>query len=237
MNNRLVLIIGRPGRLSAALADNLRQSGCEVRTAVDSEDGLEQAITHSPDIVLVGHHSPESFDMCRRISSRMRPEQLPAFLVTPGVGQTDGVDEEPQSIDSLLAETLALDLLAQGLKTLLSRARQAGQDDVILEHHGLRLDRTRYTAELKGVSIGATPTEFRLLWRLMAKPGHVFSRHDLFDACRTEQEGEPSSQSRAIDVHIKTIRRKLAEQANLIETIRGVGYRFREPVWGVAPFE
>ncbi|TWT39046.1 response regulator transcription factor [Blastopirellula retiformator] len=237
MNNRLVLIIGRQGRLSAALADNLRQSGCEVRTALDSEDGLEQAISHSPDIVLVGHQSPESFEMCRRISSRMRPEQLPAFLVTPGVGTAAAEDEEPESIDSLLAETLALDLLAQGVRTLLSRARQAGQDDIVLEHHGLRLDRTRYTAELKGESIGATPTEFRLLWTLMAKPGHVFSRPELFEACHAEHEGEPSAQSRAIDVHVKTIRRKLAEQGILIETIRGVGYRFREPVWGVAPFE
>ncbi|PQO46944.1 response regulator transcription factor [Blastopirellula marina] len=237
MNNRLVLIIGRQGRLSAALADNLRQSGCEVRTAVTSEDGLEQAIAHTPDIVLVGHHSPESFDMCRQISSRMRPEQLPAFLVTPGVGTGDSEGEEPESIDSLLAETLALDLLAQGVKTLLSRARQAGQDDVILEYHGLRLDRTRYTAELNGQSIAATPTEFRLLWTLMAKPGHVFSRQELYEACHAEHEGEPSAQSRAIDVHVKTIRRKLAEQANLIETIRGVGYRFREPVWGVSPFE
>jgi two-component system phosphate regulon response regulator PhoB len=94
----------------------------------------------------------------------------------------------------------------------------------VVEHLGVRIDRVRHRAEVKGAEMDLTPTEFRLLECLLRQPGRAFTRHHLMDAAIGDGA---IVLERTIDVHIKTLRRKLGD-ADLIETVRGVGYRFRE---------
>src|SRR5207237_3724982 len=113
----------------------------------------------------------------------------------------------------------------QRVKALQRRAenRVAEPGDVI-EYQGVRIDRVRHQATVQGKAVDLTPTEFRLLECLLRQPGRAFTRHQLMDAAI----GEASVVlERTIDVHIKTLRRKLGNP-DLIETVRGVGYRFRE---------
>jgi two-component system phosphate regulon response regulator PhoB len=88
----------------------------------------------------------------------------------------------------------------------------------------VRIDRVRHRAFARDKELELTPTEFRLLECLLRQPGRAFSRHQLMDAAIGEGA---IVLERTIDVHIKTLRRKLGS-ADLIETVRGVGYRFRE---------
>lgn len=90
---------------------------------------------------------------------------------------------------------------------------------------GLRIDRRRHQASIDDRELRLTPTEFNLLWTLAAAPGQVFTRAELIDALRGEAA---VGQARTIDVHVKSIRRKLGERADLIETVHGLGYRLRQ---------
>src|SRR5207244_9171985 len=92
------------------------------------------------------------------------------------------------------------------------------------EQLGVRVDRVRHRATVKGRDLELTPTEFRLLECLLRQPGRAFTRHQLMDAAIGDGA---IVLERTIDVHIKTLRRKLGS-GDLIETVRGVGYRFRE---------
>ena len=94
---------------------------------------------------------------------------------------------------------------------------------------GLEVDRERHTATAGGEELVLTPTEFRLLWALMRQPGRPFSRHELMDASRG---GDANALERTIDVHVRSLRQKLGPRGPAVETVRGVGYRFREPDGG-----
>ena len=94
----------------------------------------------------------------------------------------------------------------------------------MIEHLSVRIDRVRHRAFVGGKELNLTPTEFRLLECLLRQPGRAFSRHQLMDAAIGEGQ---IVLERTIDVHVKTLRKKMGD-ADLIETVRGVGYRFRE---------
>src|SRR5204863_4915415 len=113
----------------------------------------------------------------------------------------------------------------QRVKALLRRAEAHGDAGDAAEHLGVRIDRVRHRVTLGDTLLDLTPTEFRLLECLLRQPGRAFSRSQLMDAAI----GEGSIVlERTIDVHVKTLRKKLESAGELIETVRGVGYRFRE---------
>lgn len=89
--------------------------------------------------------------------------------------------------------------------------------------HGIEIDRVNHTAKLNATELDLTPTEFRMLWTMMSQPGRPFSRNELMETSRGE---DANSLERTIDVHVRSLRKKLEPQSDLIETVRGVGYRF-----------
>src|SRR5690606_29829669 len=96
------------------------------------------------------------------------------------------------------------------------------QETISLE--GIQIDRGRHLVSLDGEELPLTPTEFELLWTLARQPGRTFKRTELLDCCRGT---DANSMERTIDVHVRALRKKLHDRAELVETIRGVGYRFR----------
>src|SRR5262249_8867913 len=111
------------------------------------------------------------------------------------------------------------------IKALQRRIETKAEPTDAIEHQGVRIDRIRHQASVGGRALDLTPTEFRLLECLLRQPGRAFSRAQLMDAAIGEGA---VVLERTIDVHIKTLRRKMNSAADLIETVRGVGYRFRE---------
>jgi two-component system phosphate regulon response regulator PhoB len=93
----------------------------------------------------------------------------------------------------------------------------------VLSLHGIEIDRANHVATFDGQQVELTPTEFRMLWTLMAQPGRPFSRNELMETSRGE---DANSLERTIDVHVRSLRKKMDRLADLIETVRGVGYRF-----------
>jgi two-component system phosphate regulon response regulator PhoB len=100
----------------------------------------------------------------------------------------------------------------------------------VLVSQGIMIDRERHRATAADQVLDLTPSEFGLLEALLRQPGRVFSRSELIDAALG---GDSLVLERTIDVHIRSLRKKLADHAPLVETVRGIGYRFRDPLSAV----
>src|SRR5205085_5683439 len=126
--------------------------------------------------------------------------------------------------DDYVTKPFSVKVLIQRLRALQRRREGTGEPVEVVEHLGVRIDRVRHRAFVEGRELDLTPTEFRLLECMLRQPGRAFTRHQLMDAAIGEGA---IVLERTIDVHIKTLRKKLGS-SDLIETVRGVGYRFRE---------
>ena len=145
-------------------------------------------------------------------------------MLTAKAEETDQVVGFSMGADDYVTKPFSVKVLLQRIKAL-QRLRQGVGDPVdLVEHLGVQIDRVRHRTFVNGRELDLTPTEFRLLECLLRQPGRAFTRHQLMDAAIGEGA---IVLERTIDVHIKTLRRKLGDM-DLIETVRGVGYRFRE---------
>lgn len=213
-----VLIIGPMERLQAGLAARLRTAGCRVVVAADGRAGVACASEAEPDVVLLDADLPDAdaLDVCREIRRRLLPCRRPVFLLTPEA-------ERYGELGTALGEQ-QWNYFEYGFGALLAWIESASGTNDRLDCPGLTLDRRRFAASADGRGIPLTTTEFRLLWALAAEPGRVFQRQELASACGSSGR----TRERTVDVHIKSIRDKLGDRAELIETVQRVGYRFRE---------
>src|SRR5262249_11335880 len=143
--------------------------------------------------------------------------------LTAKAEETDQVVGFTLGADDYVTKPFSVKVLVQRVKALQRRTEVNIDAAEVIEHLGVRIDRVRHQAFKDDEELDLTPTEFRLLACLLRHPGRAFTRSQLMDAAI----GESIVLERTIDVHIKTLRRKLGD-TEMIETVRGVGYRFRE---------
>jgi two-component system phosphate regulon response regulator PhoB len=129
--------------------------------------------------------------------------------------------------DDYVAKPFSVKVLLERIRALLRRRDGVGANGSVLVSQGVMIDRERHRVTVDEKLLDVTPSEFGLLETLVRQPGRVFSRSELIDAARG---GDSLVLERTIDVHIRSIRKKLGPHAVLVETVRGVGYRLRDPV-------
>jgi len=225
-----ILIIEDERGLIQSLTWYFNREGYETIVATDGQEGLRKAQTVVPDVVLLDLMLPgmSGLDVCRELRAGERTREIPIIMITARAEETDQVVGFSMGADDYVTKPFSNKVLLQRIKALLRRIEGGAETTDIIEHLGISIDRVRHQAMVGKEKIDLTPTEFRLLECMLRQPGRAFSRHQLMDAAI----GEGSIVlERTIDVHVKTLRRKLTMQRDapdLIETVRGVGYRFRE---------
>ncbi len=228
MSRPRILIVEDERGLTQALEYNFRREGYDVTLAHDGLEGLRKAQTLLPDVVILDLMLPvlSGLEVCRELRAGEKTRGLPILILTARAEETDQVVGFTMGADDYVTKPFSVKVLLQRVKALLRRAEgRAAETDDAIESLGVRIDRVRHQASVGGKPVELTPTEFRLLECLLRQPGRAFTRHQLMDAAI----GEGSVVlERTIDVHVKTLRRKLGTP-DLIETVRGVGYRFKEP--------
>jgi two-component system phosphate regulon response regulator PhoB len=228
MSRPRILIIEDERGLTQALDYNFRREGFEVAVSHDGTDGLRKAQALLPDAVLLDLMLPGigGLDVCKRLRGDERTRAMPILMLTAKAEESDQVVGFTLGADDYVTKPFNTKVLLQRVKALLRRNDGRPEAAETIEAHGIRMDRIRHQVTAGGAPVDLTPTEFRLLECMLRQPGRAFTRHQLMDAAI----GEGSIVlERTIDVHVKTLRRKLNEP-DLIETVRGVGYRFKEPV-------
>jgi two-component system phosphate regulon response regulator PhoB len=223
-----VLIIEDERALTKVLAYNLQREGYETIVAHDGQEGLRRAQTLLPDLIILDLMLPvmNGLEVCRELRAGERTRDIPIIMLTAKAEETDQIVGYSLGADDYVTKPFSVKVLLHKIKALQRRSEAATDPAAIIEYLGVRIDRVRHRATHRDHELQLTPTEFRLLECLLRQPGRAFTRHQLMDA--SIGEGAVVLE-RTIDVHIKTLRRKLGD-ADLIETVRGVGYRFRESV-------
>jgi len=226
MAHMRILIIEDERDLTETLTYNLQREGYETLVAHDGQEGLRKAQTLLPDLILLDLMLPtmNGQEVCRELRAGERTRDIPIIILSAKAEETDQIVGFSIGADDYVTKPFSVKVLLQRIKAL-QRRQGGGKDPVdIIEYRGVKIDRVRHRAFAQGKELDLTPTEFRLLECMLKQPGRAFTRHQLMDA----GIGEGAIVlERTIDVHIKTLRRKLGD-IDLIETVRGVGYRFRE---------
>jgi two-component system phosphate regulon response regulator PhoB len=221
-----ILVIEDERALTKVLSYNLEREGYEVIVAHDGQEGLRKAQTLLPDLILLDLMLPVlgGLEVCRELRAGERTREIPIVMLTAKAEETDQIVGFSMGADDYVTKPFSIKVLLQRIKALQRRVDTGTEPADVVEHQGVRIDRVRHRATFEGQELQLTPTEFRLLECLVRQPGRAFSRHQLMDAAIGEGA---IVLERTIDVHIKTLRRKIG-LPDLIETVRGIGYRFRE---------
>jgi two-component system phosphate regulon response regulator PhoB len=221
-----ILVIEDERGLADVLDYNLKREGYDTVVSYDGQEGLRKAQTLLPDLILLDIMLPgmSGFDVCRELRAGERTRDIPIIIISAKAEETDQVVGFTLGADDYVTKPFSIKVLLQRIKALQRRVEGVTDPADAIEHLDVRIDRVRHRAYAAGRELDLTPTEFRLLECLLRQPGRAFTRHQLMDAAIGEGA---IVLERTIDVHIKTLRKKLGT-SDLIETVRGVGYRFRE---------
>lgn len=221
-----ILIIEDQKEITDPLTYSLEREGYQTIVAADGQEGLRKAQTLLPDLIILDLMLPglPGLEVCRDLRAGEKTKEIPIIILSAKAEETDQVVGFSLGADDYVTKPFSVKVLLQRIKAIQRRSDASGEPVDVSEHLSVRIDRVRHRAYVEGRELDLTPTEFRLLECLVRQPGRAFTRHQLMDAAIGDGA---IVLERTIDVHIKTLRRKLGAM-DLIETVRGVGYRFRE---------
>jgi two-component system, OmpR family, alkaline phosphatase synthesis response regulator PhoP len=229
-----VLIVEDEADLRELLAYNLRKEGFRVACAADGQEALLEAEARPPDLVLLDLLLPDvdGLTVCRKLKTQPRTKSAAIVMLTAKGEEIDVVSGLNVGADDYVTKPFSLRVLIARVRAVLRRREEAqagpvelDSDDASVSIHELVIHSGRHEVLLAGRRLDLTATEFRVLRLLARKPGWVFSRQQILDALHGDMY---AITERAVDVQIVGLRKKLGQAARYIETIRGVGYRFRE---------
>jgi two-component system phosphate regulon response regulator PhoB len=227
MTQTRILLIEDERGLTDVLRYNLEREGYEVNIAGDGREGLRKAQTQLPDLVVLDLMLPamDGLEVCRELRAGERTRNVPILMLTAKAEESDQLIGFSVGADDYVTKPFSPKVLLQRIRALLRRTETNNESLDVIEHLGVRIDRIRHQASIDGRDLELTPTEFRLLECLLRQPGRAFTRPQLMDVAIGDKA---VVLERTIDVHIKTLRKKLGSEQEFIETVRGIGYRFRE---------
>jgi len=227
MSKPRILIVEDERDLCDVLTYNLHREGFETLVAHDGQEGLRKAQMQVPDLVILDLMLPrlDGLEVCRQIRAGKQTRGIPIIMLTAKGEETDQVVGFSVGADDYVTKPFSPKVLLQRIRALQRRTEAAAAPLDVIEHLGVQIDKVKHRATLDGRELDLTPTEFRLLECLLRQPGRAFTRQQLMDSAI--EEGAVVLE-RTIDVHVKSLRRKLGNEHEFIETVRGIGYRLRE---------
>jgi two-component system, OmpR family, alkaline phosphatase synthesis response regulator PhoP len=226
-----ILIVEDEADILELIRYMLEKEGFAVRGVQDGEAALREIRQRKPDLVLLDLMLPgmDGLEICRRLRDGSETEDLPVVMLTARGEESDVVAGLNLGADDYITKPFSPKVLVARVRTVLRRGRRSGEGEVedgaSLVRGALEIHRGRREVLVQGQAVALTWTEFQILDLLASRPGWVFTRYQIVDAVRGEDY--PVTE-RAVDVHMVGLRRKLGELGRLLETVRGVGYRFKD---------
>lgn len=224
-----VLVVDDERDLLSSVDFNLQAAGFETLLATSGEQALAQLRRRVPDLVLLDLMLPDmsGTEVCRRIKSDPRTKHVPVMMLTAKGEEVDRVVGFEIGADDYVTKPFSVRELVLRVRAVLRRSGSGRAAERPPEAVGpIRIDVDSHRAFADGAEIQLTPLEFKLLATLMARLGRVQSREQLLeDVWGMSSELE----TRTVDTHVKRLREKLGSGRDLLETVRGIGYRLVDP--------
>jgi DNA-binding response OmpR family regulator len=224
-----IVVIEDEADILEVLQYNLKREGYRVHASRNGENGLDIVRRENPDLVLIDLMLPglDGLEVCKRLQADPVTSAIPVIMVTAKGEESDIVLGLQLGADDYVTKPFSPKELLARVKAVLRRGPPretvAASDRIVRD--GLVVDLAKHQVSVDGEPVTLTATEMRLLHFLAAHPGRVFSRDQLLSRAIGDHAVVID---RNIDVHVGAIRRKLGRCRDLIETIRGVGYRFQD---------
>jgi len=222
-----ILVVDDEPRIAEIARDYLQRAGYRVSTAANGVDALAAARIERPDLVVLDLGLPriDGLDVTRRLR---QDSPVPIIMLTARVDESDKLVGLELGADDYITKPFSPKELVARVRAVLRRVDAAPERGDIIRAGDLTLDRRRMQATVGDRPIDLTATEFDLLAALARQPGRVFTRQQLLDAVRGERL---ESFDRAIDAHVKNVRRKIEpdpRNPRYVLTVHGIGYKFAE---------
>ena len=222
-----VLIIEDEKDIADLVEYHLKQAGFPVLKVPDGPEGLELAKRQRPDLVILDLMLPtmDGKDVCRALKSNPLTRSIPVLMVTAKAEEVDRIVGFELGADDYVTKPFSPRELVLRVKAILQRLDLEKEGQKTIQAGDLFIDIDRHQVTVKGAPVALTSTEFKLLLELISHRGRVQTRgHLLNTVWGYTYEGY----ARTVDTHVRRLREKIEPVGDWIETIRGVGYRFRE---------
>ena len=223
-----ILIVDDEEDILELVRYNLVRGGFDVTTVTTGEEAIKKAKSSIPDLVLLDLMLPgvDGLEVCNILKREAKTAHVPIVMLTAKGEEADIVVGLELGADDYITKPFSPRVLVARVKAVLRRKTKTPSDTTtVIKRKDLVIHPGRREVVVKGKTVSLTSTEFHILHYLARRPGWVFTRQQIIDAARGD---EYPVTDRSVDVHIVGLRKKLGPLGTYIETVRGVGYRFKE---------
>ncbi len=226
-HKKRILLIEDEEDIAALIKLQAEASGYKLHVEVDGINGYRAIEREKPDLVILDIMLPgqNGFDVCRKIKNNAELKAIPVIILTAKGEELDMVLGLELGADDYVAKPFSPKVLFSRIKAVLRRSKEPEKPPRVLLFGEFTLEIDRYILRREEKNIPITLSEFGILCRLLTNRGKVLTRNQLLDDIHND---DAFIVDRNIDVHIASLRKKLGPNFDWIETVRGVGYRFRE---------
>jgi two-component system alkaline phosphatase synthesis response regulator PhoP len=227
MSKASILIVDDEEDIRELVELNLVREGYVVLTCETGEQALTMVRAKQPDLIVLDLMLPgiDGLEVCKRLKADSSFQEIPVVMLTAKGEESDVVAGLELGADDYITKPFSGKVLVARIRRLLRKTTDGKDEKGPVKVHDLVIDPARHEVTLAGEPISLTLTEFNILHTLARRPGLVFTRYQIVDAIHG---GDYLVTDRAVDVQIVALRRKLGSNGKLIETVRGVGYRFKD---------
>ncbi|MEC8677961.1 MAG: response regulator transcription factor [Candidatus Margulisiibacteriota bacterium] len=233
MIKKRILLVEDEEDIASILKLNLEADGFEVQTLYSGGNVLNETIQYKPHIILLDVMIPEKdgFEVCKELKANSVTKSVPIIFLTAKTLEHNVISGLEIGADDYITKPFSISVVISRIKAVLRRTKindeqtNASVNNDFITAGGIQMNATKMQVKTVEGKIDLNATEFALLKYLMAKPGWVFKRTQLMEACKGD---DVFVTDRSIDVLMVSIRKKLGASSHLIETVRGVGYKFKD---------
>ena len=227
MAKEKILVVDDEEDILELVRYNLSKERYRVSSALSGEIALQKAREERPDLILLDLMLPglDGLTVCRELKRDPLTSSTPIVMLTAKGEEADIVVGLELGADDYIVKPFSPRVLEARIKAVLRRREHDDAEDASINIHDLSIYPARHEVLLEGVPITLTSTEFRILHFLARRPGWVFSREKIINAVKGE---DYAVTDRSVDVQIVGLRKKLGPAGECIQTVRGVGYKFKE---------
>jgi two-component system alkaline phosphatase synthesis response regulator PhoP len=228
MAKEKILVVDDEEDILELLRFNLSREGCQVFCASSGEEALRLVRSEIPDLIVLDLMLPgiDGLEVTRRLENDPNTKHLPIVMLTAKGEEADIVTGLELGADDYVTKPFSPRILVARVRAVLRRkVKESPGDTSVIRIHDLIIDPRRHEVLVNGEPVKLTFTEFGILNYMARRPGWVFTRFQIVDAVKGE---DYPVTDRSVDVQIVGLRKKLGSAGKYIETVRGVGYRFKE---------
>jgi len=230
MSRERILVVEDEEDILELVNYNLVKNGYSVDTVMEGEKALLAARANPPDLVILDLMLPgvDGLEVCRVLKKDPNTQHIPVIMLTAKSEESDVVTGLELGADDYIPKPFSPKVLIARVRAVLRRKSRKEEDsEAPLRIHDLSIQPGRHEVQVSGKPIKLTLTEFQILHLLARRPGWVFTRYQIVDEIRGE---DYPVTDRSVDVHMVSLRKKLGGSGKFLETVRGVGYRMKEPL-------